>query len=246
MSQPLYDKIAGRYVEHRQPDERIDSQINIALGECQSLLNVGAGTGSYEPIDTYVVAVEPSIEMIKRRPHVKSKAIQASANRLPFRDRTFDATLAVLTLHHWPDPEAGLAEMCRVARERVVILTWDPEHAGFWLVRDYFPEILSIDRPIFPSLARIERALGASEIQTVPIPADCTDGFLGAYWQRPEAYLDHSVRSAISTFSKFDPERGLGRLRQDLDDGSWHDRNRELQSISELDIGYRLVIARCA
>jgi SAM-dependent methyltransferase len=244
MSQPLYDKIAGSYLEHRQPDERIAAQINAALAEYQSLLNVGSGTGSYEPIDRYVVAIEPSIEMIKRRRHVKSQPIQASAGRLPFLDGTFDATLAVLTLHHWPDPEAGLAEMCRVAREQVVILTWDPEHSGFWLVRDYFPEILTIDRPTFPSLARIERALGTNEVQTVPIPADCTDGFLGAYWQRPEAYLDHSVRSAISTFSKFDPEIGLDRLRQDLDDGSWHDRNRELQTLSELDIGYRLVIAR--
>jgi SAM-dependent methyltransferase len=246
MSRSLYDKIADSYSEHRQPDERIATRINAALGKCQSLLNVGAGTGSYEPSNRHVVAIEPSIEMIKRRRNVKSQPIQGSAGQLPFRDGTFDAAVAILTIHHWPDPDAGLAEMCRVARKQVVILTWDPEHSGFWLVRDYFPEILAIDRPIFPSLGRIEKALGVTDVQIVPIPADCTDGFLGAYWRRPEAYLDQSVRSAISTFSRLDPESGLAQLRQDLDNGIWHDRNRELQTLSELDIGYRLVIAGCA
>ena len=246
MGQPLYDKIAGGYSQHRQPDKRIEAQVNAALWECQSLLNVGAGTGSYEPIDRNVVAIEPSIEMIKRRHQLLSQTIQGSAGRLPLLENTFDAALAILTIHHWQDPDAGLAEMRRVARKRVVILTWDPEHSGFWLVRDYFPEVLEIDRPIFPSLARIEKALGPNEVQIVPIAADCTDGFLGAYWQRPEAYLDPSVRAAISTFSRFDPEEGLARLRQDLGDGTWHDRNRELRTLSELDIGYRLVIARCA
>ena len=246
MSQSLYDKIAGSYAQHRQPDQRIAAQVDAALGECQSLLNVGAGTGSYEPVDRYVVALEPSIEMIRRRGQLNALVVQGSAGQLPFLNSTFDVTLAILTVHHWPDPQAGLAEMCRVARERVVLLTWDPEHSGFWLVRDYFPEILEIDRPIFPSLAEIDGALGPSEVQTIPIAADCTDGFLGAYWKRPEAYLDSNVRAAISTFSKFSPEAGLARLRQDLDDGTWHARNRELQALPELDIGYRLVITRCA
>lgn len=246
MSQTLYNKIADDYRQHRWPDERITSQISAALDECETLINVGSGTGSYEPRDRYVVAVEPSIEMIQRRPHRDSICIRGSAHRLPFVDNAFDVALAILTIHHWGDSKAGLAEMHRVAREKVVILTWDPEHAGFWLVRDYFPEILQIDRPIFPSILELEQSLGPCTVQVVPIPADCTDGFLGAYWQRPDAYLNASVRAAISTFSKFDSDRGLDGLRRDLDDGTWHSRNAELQDLSELDIGYRLVIAGCA
>lgn len=246
MSQTLYDKIAGDYSKHRRPDERIAIQIEAALGESESLLNVGAGTGSYEPIGRYVVAIEPSLEMIRRRGHANGKSVQGSADQLPFLDSTFDAALAILTLHHWRDSEVGLSEMRRVARERVVILTWDPEHPGFWLARDYFPEVLEIDTPIFPSLERIQKILGPAEVQSVSVPADCTDGFLGAYWKRPEAYLDSGVRAAISTFSKFNPSEGLARLRQDLDDGTWQTRNQGLQALSELDIGYRLVIAGCA
>lgn len=244
MSQALYDRIGVGYSQYRRPDERIARQIAGALGESRSVLNVGAGTGSYEPADRFVVAAEPSSEMIRQRSPTGAQSIQASADRLPFHDHSFDAALAILTIHHWSDCDRGLAEMRRVARDRVVILTWDPEHPGFWLVQDYLPEILEVDRPNFPSLRHIEKEIGAAEVLALPIPADCSDGFLGAYWRRPEAYLDARARAAISTFSKVDSAAGIARLRRDLEDGTWSDRNRALLSLPELDIGYRLVVAR--
>jgi SAM-dependent methyltransferase len=246
MTHALYDRIGAGYAERRRPDKRIAVRINAALGRCRSVLNVGAGAGSYEPDNRFVVAAEPSEEMIRQRPLGAAQAIRASAERLPFRDLSFDATLAILTIHHWRNREEGLAEMRRVARERVVILTWDPEHAGFWLIRDYFPEILEIDRPIFPSLREIEKVIGPTDTSVVPIPADCSDGFLGAYWCRPEEYLNADARAAISTFSKFDSRTGLARLQRDLADGSWFERNAALEAVPELDIGYRLTVARCA
>ena len=246
MSHALYDRIGVGYAERRRPDKRIAMQINSALAQCHSVLNVGAGAGSYEPADRFVVAAEPSEEMIRQRPRGAAQAVQASAERLPFRDLSFDAASAILTIHHWSNPGDGLSEMRRVARERVVILTWDPEYPSFWLIRDYFPEILDIDRPIFPSLGEIENVIGPTESSVVPIPADCSDGFLGAYWRRPEEYLDVRARAAISAFSKFDSAAGLARLQRDLEDGSWFKRNAALEAVPELDIGYRLLIARCA
>jgi len=246
MSQALYDRIGIGYSEYRRPDERIARRIDNALGQSRSVLNVGAGAGSYEPDGRFVVAVEPSAEMIRQRSGNTACAIQASAERLPFQDRAFDAALAILTIHHWSHRDQGLAEMRRVVRDRIVIFTWDPEHPGFWLVQDYLPEILSIDRPNFPLLRDIEKVIGPSEVIALPIPADCSDGFLGAYWRRPEAYLDARARGAISTFSKFDSAVGIERLRRDLEDGTWADRYGALLSLPELDIGYRLVISRCA
>ena len=244
MSHALYDRIGVGYVERRRPDERIAARIGAALGQSRRVLNVGAGTGSYEPVDRLVIAVEPSVAMIRQRTAHAAQVVQASAGRLPFRDSSFDATLAVLTVHHWPNPREGLDEMMRVARERVVVLTWDPQHSGFWLVREYFPQIAEIDRAIFPRLDDVERALGPVDIQVVPIPSDCTDGFLGCYWRRPAEYLDASVRAAMSTFSKFDHRAGLARLRRDLEDGTWLKRNGALLALGELDIGYRLIVAR--
>lgn len=246
MNDALYDQIGIRYATRRKPDPRIEARIDAALGGCSGVLNVGAGTGSYEPANRFVVAVEPSIEMIRQRAPNAAPVVQASADQLPFRDRSFDAALAVLTVHHWPNRTQGLAEMRRVARERVVIFTWDPDHSDFWLIQQYFPEILEMDRPAFPSLREIENAIGPAEVQVVPVPADCSDGFLGAYWRRPAHYLDAGVRAAISIFSKLDSAAGLARLRTDLEDGTWADRHRALQQLPELDVGYRLVVARCA
>ena len=244
MSQALYDRIGVGYSEYRRPDERIAGRIDDALGPSRSVLNVGAGAGSYEPTSRFVVAVEPSAEMVRQRSWMAAQSMQASADRLPFQDGSFDAVLAILTIHHWSRRDQGLAEMRRVARDRVVIFTWDPGHPGFWLVQDYFPEILAIDRPNFPTLREIETAIGPTEVLALPIPADCSDGFLGAYWRRPETYLDARARAAISTFSKFDSAVGIARLRRDLDDGTWSDRYGALLSLPELDIGYRLVTAR--
>jgi len=246
MTQALYDRIGMGYAERRQPDERIAARISSALGSARRILNVGAGAGSYEPANRFVVAVEPSAEMVRQRPRAAAQAIRASAERLPFQDHCFDAALAILTIHHWPHRKDGLAEMRRVVRERVVIFTWDPEHPGFWLVQDYFPEILEMDRPIFPSLHEIESAIGPIETHVVPVPADCSDGFLGAYWRRPAEYLDPRARAAISAFSNFDAAAGLARLQRDLEDGTWFDRHGNVEMLPELDTGYRLIVARCA
>jgi len=246
MTDALYDQIGIRYARRRKPDPRIEARIDAALGSCDRVLNVGAGAGSYEPANRFVIAVEPSVEMIRQRPPGAAPVVQASANQLPFQDQSFDAALAVLTVHHWPHREQGLAEMRRVARELVVILTWDPEHSGFWLVQQYFPEILEMDRPAFPSLREIESIIGPAISSVLPVPADCRDGFLGAYWQRPAQYLDAQVRAAISVFSKLDSADALSRLQRDLEDGTWLARNGELQELTELDVGYRLVVANCA
>ena len=244
MSEPLYDQIGIGYSDYRRPDARIAARIEAALGPCRSVLNVGAGAGSYEPRNRSVTAVEPSAEMIRQRPPEAARVVQADAVRLPFAARSFDAALAILTIHHWADKSRGLAELRRVARERVVILTWDPEHAPFWLIRDYLPEIHEIDRRDFPTLREIEQAIGPLETDVLPIPADCADGFLGAYWRRPAAYLDPRVRAAISIFSKLDATAALARLEAHLADGTWRSRHGELLARGELDVGYRLVVAR--
>jgi len=241
----LYDKIGVGYNAHRRPDPRIAAAILRALGAAASVVNVGAGAGSYEPTDRPVAAVEPSAAMIRQRPPGSAPVVQASATDLPFRAGAFDAALAVLTVHHWPDRARGLAELRRVARSRVAILTWDPASAGFWLVEDYFPALVATDREIFPSLDELMRILGPIDVSPLPIPHDCVDGFLGAYWRRPHAYLDAAVRGAISTFSKIgDVEPSLVRLRNDLEDGTWTRRHGTLLTRAELDLGYRLIVAQ--
>jgi SAM-dependent methyltransferase len=215
-----------------------------ALDEVGDLVNVGAGAGSYEPRDRLVVAVEPSMTMIGQRAETAAPAIQATADALPFRDAAFGASLAILTIHHWPDWRRGLREMARVARDRTIVLTWDPSAASFWLVDDYFPEILSLDRQIFPSMDAIASALGPLAVSPIPIPGDCVDGFLGAYWQRPHAYLDAAGRGAISSFSRVpNVEDGVKRLERDLDSGAWHRVHETLLAKETLDLGYRLVVA---
>jgi SAM-dependent methyltransferase len=238
----LYDEIGVGYRDYRRPDARLARAIVEALDGADTVVNVGAGAGSYEPADRRVVAVEPSAVMIRQR-RGGAPVVQASATALPFRDGAFAAALAVLTVHHWPDRARGLAELARVAR-RVVILTWDPAFAGFWLVEDYFPELAELDRPLFPSLDELRRALGGIEVHPLPVPHDCSDGFLGAYWRRPAAYLDAGARNAISTFTRLrDVEPGLARLRADLADGSWARRHGHLLERAELDLGYRLVVS---
>jgi SAM-dependent methyltransferase len=238
----LYGSIGQGYARHRRPDVRIRRTILRALDGLDSIVNVGAGTGSYEPRDRFVVAVEPSPVMIRQRPPHAAPVVQGSATALPFRDATFDASTAILTVHHWPDWRNGIRELARSARRRVAILTWDPSASAFWLVNDYFPEILRTDRQIFPAITMLARELGRIRVEAVPIPHDCTDGFLGAYWRRPAAYLDSSVRQAISTFNKVAaPEPGLARLRRDLRTGAWHRRHGDVLKHESLDLGYRLI-----
>ncbi len=186
MSQ-LYDEIGVGYRDFRRPDPRLEAAITRALNQAETVVNVGAGTGSYEPSDRSVVAVEPAMTMLRQRRPGSAPVVQASATELPFRDDGFAVALAILTVHHWPDQARGLDEMARVVRRRVVVVTWDPSTSGFWLTDDYFPEIVEIDRPLFPSIEDFRKALGRVEVHPLPIPHDCADGFLGAYWRRPSA-----------------------------------------------------------
>src|ERR1700674_922237 len=244
-----YDAIGCSYSTRRQPDPRLAARLDALIGCDSTVLNVGAGTGSYEPVRSGVVAVEPSAVMLGQRPPSAAPAVRAVAEAPPFQDQAFDVVLAVLTVHHWNDQRRGLEECARVAQDRVVILTWDPGAEGFWLVRDYFPEILAIDQQIFPSMELLSAVFGPIDVQPLPIPGDCVDGFLGAYWQRPEAYLDEEVRAGISTFGRLKSiDTQLERLERDLTSGNWERRNGELRHCQDLDVGYRLVIAerRCA
>lgn len=244
MANVLYDRIGRGYAKYRRPDPRIASAIASALSGAQKVLNVGAGTGSYEPAAVWLVSVEPSAEMIRQRPATSALIVRGVAESLPFPDSSFDASIALLTIHHWADWKRGLLELKRCAVDRIVLFTWDPEHAGFWLVQDYFPEIVAMDADLFPSLHELESVLGPLAVQPVPIPADCTDGFLGAYWRRPERYLDREARGAISAFAKVSElESGLEELRRDLANGTWAERYRHILDLPALDVGYRLVIA---
>jgi len=242
----VYDTIGRGYTGQRRADPRLAAAIRAALGDARSVVNVGAGSGSYEPAELAVLAIEPSREMIRQRPAGAAPAVQAVAERLPLADGRVDAALAVLTLHHWTDRAAGLAELKRVARRRVVIVTWDPAWKNdFWLTRDYFPGVLEHDVVNFPTLAQLEGVLGRVRVAPLPVPHDCADGFLGAYWRRPDAYLDAGVRSAISTFARLEPgtlAAGLTRLADDLATGRWDARLGHLRAQRDADLGYRLVV----
>ncbi len=243
MGQWVYDSIGVGYREYRRPDPRIAARITEALGDSKTVLNVGAGAGSYEPEDRFLVAVEPSSLMISQRGNRNALVVQASAMNLPFRDRSFDASMAILTVHHWPDRANGLAEMKRVTNGCCVVLTWEPPDKAFWLMEDYLPHFLEAERKLFPPWFRDESDVNS--VHPILIPSDCTDGFMVAYWQRPERYLDPEVQRSISTFSRVGNfEAGLARLRDDLANGSWHRRYEHLFAIRELDLGIRLVVMR--
>lgn len=240
----LYDRIGPGYPLTRRADPRIEAQIHEALGDAASVVNVGAGTGSYEPRDRTVVAVEPSESMIAQRPPGAARVVRARAEELPFADGAFDAAMAVLSDHHWDDRAGGLHEMRRVARRRAVVFTFDPRHVDdSWLLRDYLPGFREL-----PGMAIEEIAghLGADEVRPVPIPADCRDGFLHAFWARPHAYLDPAVRRNISVFARLtatEVEATVEQLRADLASGAWEARNRDVLGLTEMDLGYRLVVA---
>jgi SAM-dependent methyltransferase len=248
----LYDMIGHGYAALRRPDPRIASAIEAALGDAVSVVNVGAGTGSYEPRDRTVLAVEPSEVMIRQRPAPPRVApcMQGSAEALPLETASVDAAMTVLSAHHWTGLEQGLREMARVARKRVVLLTWVPDGPPFWLTEDYFPEIAAHDQTIFPSTQNLttmlERTIGPARITPVAVPHDCTDGFLCAYWRRPECYLETERRNAISSFARIDAEPGLVKLRADLPSGRWTERNRSLLGLDALDVGYRVVCCEIA
>jgi SAM-dependent methyltransferase len=242
----VYDRIGLGYRTTRRPDPRIAAQVASALSGMASVVNVGAGAGSYEPAAT-VVAVEPSSVMIGQRPPGAAPCVRGVAEALPLRDGTVDAALAVLTVHHWSDVGAGVAELRRVARRRIVILTWDQEILrDFWLVREYLPAAAAVSAGHEVPVARLVELLPGARVEPVPVPHDCTDGFGAAYWRRPDAYLDHRVRAGISMLAQADPRAlagGLSALEADLRSGRWHERHRELAGIEQFDAGYRLVVS---
>ena len=244
MSRPLCDDIGSGYSGERRTDPRIAERIWAALGDARTVVNVGAGTGSYEPRDREVVAVEPSEVMRAQRPAGAARCVAAEAEALPFADGAFDAAMAVLSDHHWHDPVAGLREMARVAR-RVVVFQWDEQTFGsYWLVRDYVPEFGRLGAGHLPLRDRAA-AIGARS-EPVPIPWNCEDGFFHAYWRRPEAYLLERVRRATSVWARLGPEveaRAVAALGADLVDGTWRGRNAELLELGEAELGARLLVA---
>ena len=241
---PLYDTIGLNYARLRQPDPRIAQRIDTALGDARTVINVGAGAGSYEPPGRDITAVEPSSEMIAQRPDTGAAVVQAFAENLPFADAYFDAAMAVLTLHHWSDKARGVAEMRRVARGPLVFLAFDAAFRGFWLT-NYFPDLITLDEERMPAFNDFSDWLGPVTVTEVPIPHDCTDGFLAAYWRRPAAYLDERVRAAMSSFWALgDVSDGVARLRNDLESGEWEARYGDLLQRDALDCGYRLVVAK--
>ncbi len=244
MSGPLYDDIGGGYASTRVPDPRIAARIHAALGDARRVVNVGAGAGSYEPTDRDVVAVEPSPVMLSQRAVGAAPAVLGVAEALPFPDRSFDAAMAVLTMHHWSDQRAGIAELRRVA-PRLVVLTFDTDVLP-WIASDYLPAMIGQDAFVFPPITEVASCVGA-DVEVVAVPHDCTDGFVGAYWARPELYLDPRRRAGMSAVRKLDPalvEAGIDRLRDDLASGAWDARWGHLRDLPELDLGYRLLVSR--
>ncbi|HEX6871611.1 MAG TPA: methyltransferase domain-containing protein [Micromonosporaceae bacterium] len=241
-----YDTIGLTYASTRQPDPRIGARIAAALGDAQSVINVGAGAGSYEPAQT-TLAVEPSLVMIRQRPAGAAPVVRACAEALPIAADAADAVMALLTVHHWSDADAGIAELRRIARRRIVLLTWDPwVFRTFWLVREYLPEAAAFDDERAVPVDRLIALLGGARVEPVPVPHDCTDGFGAAFWRRPEAYLDPVVRAGISMLAQTGERAlrsGLDRLATDLESGRWHDNHRDLVDLEEFDAGYRLLIA---
>lgn len=251
MAEATYDRIGAGYGNARRADPRIAARIEEALGGARSVINIGAGTGSYEPPGRDVTAIEPSARMIAQRPPGSAPAVQAVAEELPFEDDSFDVAMAIVADHHWDDRAMGLGEMRRVARDRVLILNADPGLAGsFWLTRDYLPGFLALIPERYRRPGRwseeLRLLLGDADVRPVPVPHDCYDGFYQAYWRRPRAYTDRSVRDGISVFHRLpraEVAAAMRRLRDDLDSGAWRRRNGPLCEADELDVGLRLVVA---
>ncbi len=250
MPEATYDRIGVGYRAIRRPDPRIAARIESALGAAASVLNVGAGSGSYEPHERDVTAIEPSELMLSQRPPGAAPAVQASAEELPFPDDRFDAAMAIITVHHWADLEAGLDEMMRVARRRILILSFDPAPLEqLWLVREYFPSALRIHADAMPAIDRLTELLPRPSVEPVAVPRLCTDGFFCALWDRPEMHLDPAVRRASSVWHLMptkEIDQGLLQLRSDLKGGSWDQRFGHLRSAPELDVGLRLITSELA
>ena len=244
-----YDTIGHGYSRTRREDPRFGAQIHAALGSARTVVNVGAGAGAYEPRDRHVIAIEPSDVMAAQRPADLAPAIRAAAGSIPLRDRSVDAAMAILSLHHWDEErENGVRELRRVARGPVVILTYDPAISGaMWLMADYLPEVAALDLRIFPPPEQIAEWLGGSvRIAKVPIPRDTSDWMLGSFWAHPERVLDANARAATSGFARMPADvvdRVVAEVSRDLASGLWDARHGHLRSLDELDAGLRLIVA---
>ena len=243
---PVYDTIGQGYIVHRRVEPSWEAVIHEQLGDGRVVVNVGAGTGNYEPLDRAVVAVDPSSVMVGQRGAGAAPAVRASGSALPLPSGCADVAMAILTVHHWDDWAAGLAELCRVAPRRIV-LTMDFElHSRFWFLEDYVPEVGEYTRRLGPGDDEVADALGGGSSIPLLVPRDMEDGVLGAYWCRPEAYLDPAVRANCSGLALADPAvvaRGVAALEADLSSGEWQRRHAALAELPALDLGYRLVVA---
>ena len=250
MTGARYDAIGTGYAATRREDPELRARIHAALGDARTVVNVGAGAGSYEPRDRHVVAIEPSDVMAAQRPRGLAPAIRATAAALPLRDGAVDAAMAILTIHHWDDDrERGMRELRRVARGPVVILTFDAEVSGeMWLTRDYLPEVAALDRRIFPPPAHVAAWLGGDvSTEVVPIARDTPDWTFGAFWAHPERVLDARARGATSGFARMEPavvDRVVGAVARDLASGAWDERFGHLRGLEAFDAGMRLIVAR--
>jgi SAM-dependent methyltransferase len=247
---PRYDRIGTGYAATRREDPRLRERIERALGEARSVVNVGAGAGSYEPEGRHVVAIEPSDVMAAQRPRSRAPAIRASAADLPLRRGSVDAAMAVLTLHHWDDArELGVREMRRVATGPVVIVTIDADVSGaMWLMADYLTEVGALDRQIFPRIEQVADWLGGeTRVEILPVARDTPDWTLLSFWAHPERVLDRAAREATSGFARMPRdvvERVVSDVDRDLRNGAWEARNGHLRTLDALDVGLRMVVSR--
>jgi len=240
-----YDQIGKGYSGKRKSDPRLAEQIFSHLQGASRILNIGAGTGSYEPQDLDLIALEPSQEMIAQRKSDAHPVQQGYAEELPFEDNGFSHAMTVLSMHHWSNLKKAFAEINRVATDTFVAITWNPACQPFWLTRDYFPEFFAMDQINFPSLDDFESSFDDVHMHPLLIPEDCQDGFLAAYWKRPTAYLDPVVRRSISSFSKIgDPTQVLQNLEVDIQSGAWENRNRSILEATSIDAGYVIVTGK--
>jgi SAM-dependent methyltransferase len=242
-----YEAGGTGYAQQRRPDPRIAALVHAALGSARTVLNVGAGAGSYEPTDREVTAVEPSEAMRAQRPAHLTRAIDATAEALPFADGSFDAAMATITVHQWTDTDAGLREMRRVSRGPVVVLTFDGDALDTLWLASYVPEFLIVEARRYPAIDHIRSVLGAtSTVADVAIPIDCVDGFTETYYARPEAFLDPAVRRSQSAWGFLDPaivDARMAQLRADLESGEWDRRYGYLRSQPEFVGALRLITA---
>ena len=241
----IYDDIGINYTVTRSTDPRIAKQLYSELQGATRIVNIGAGTGSYEPENIELVAVEPSSEMISQRRADSHRVEQAFAEKLPFENGSFSHAMTINSMHHWENRALAFSEINRVAIEKFVAITWDPESDPFWLTRDYFPEIYEMDKCIFPELGEFNEHFDEVKISPLQIPSDCKDGLLAAFWKRPEAYLSSKIRQSTSPFSKIkNLTQGLQKLENDLANGVWSKNNHAILNLTSLDVGYRVISAK--